>query len=127
MNRQQLCVREFQRRFGQPCPDRVVGLESYRGGLRVQLLREEVEEFALGWERRSMAEMIDAITDILYVAYGAAVEMGIDIDPFWEEVHRTNMLKEVGLLRSDGKIVKPEGWKPPEIQRILDEQILTEY
>ena len=42
--------------------------------------------------------------------------LGMDLQPFFEEVHRTNMLKTTGPVREDGKVLKPEGWKPPRIE-----------
>lgn len=52
----------------------------------------------------------------------AAIDLGIDIKPLFEEVHRTNMLKVGGPTRADGKILKPEGWQPPRIRELLIEQ-----
>lgn len=67
------------------------------------------------------AEMIDALCDILYVTFGAAVAMGTNLDPFFDLVHRANMLKSTGPVQADGKRLKPEGWQPPDIQGMLDE------
>ena len=47
---------------------------------------------------------------------------GIDIRPIWDEVHRTNMAKEGGGSRTDGKIMKPAGWQPPDIAGLLARQ-----
>lgn len=65
----------------------------------------------------------DALADIIYVCIGAANEMGIDLAAVWDEVHRSNMAKigpdgEV-KRRADGKVIKPEGWTPPDIARAL--------
>jgi predicted HAD superfamily Cof-like phosphohydrolase len=57
--------------------------------------------------------------DVIYVICGTAVEFGIDLAPFFAEVHRTNMAKEGGATRADGKILKPEGWQPPRIAEML--------
>jgi hypothetical protein len=51
---------------------------------------------------------------------GTAVEFGIDIQPFFDEVHRTNMLKVGGTTREDGKTLKPPGWEPPRIREMLE-------
>ena len=67
-------------------------------------------------------EIADGICDSIYVLLGAALELGINITPLWDEVQRTNMAKEGGAIREDGKILKPEGWKPPVISRLLKEQ-----
>lgn len=70
---------------------------------------------------RSLAGAIDGLCDLLAVVYGAAVTFGIDLAPFWEEVHRTNMAKVGGPKRADGKQLKPEGWTPPDIEGLLAE------
>lgn len=67
------------------------------------------------------AEMIDALCDILYVTFGAAVSMGIDLAPFFDRVHTANMLKSTGPVREDGKRLKPPGWQPPDIEGLLQQ------
>jgi predicted HAD superfamily Cof-like phosphohydrolase len=67
-----------------------------------------------------LVEAIDGMCDILCVVYGTAVEFGVDLAPFWNEVHHTNMAKRGGPVREDGKRLKPEGWKPPRIAEILE-------
>jgi predicted HAD superfamily Cof-like phosphohydrolase len=57
--------------------------------------------------------------DLLCVVYGTAAEFGIDLAPFWQEVHRTNMAKAGGPIREDGKRLKPSGWRPPDIAGVL--------
>lgn len=66
-----------------------------------------------------MVAMIDALCDILYVTFGAAEAMGIDLDDFFAEVQASNMRKATGPVRSDGKRLKPEGWVGPDIAGIL--------
>ena len=51
----------------------------------------------------------------------AALEFGIPIERVWDEVHRSNMQKIGGATREDGKILKPDGWTPPNIARALSE------
>jgi predicted HAD superfamily Cof-like phosphohydrolase len=62
---------------------------------------------------------IDGLCDQLATIYGAAVTFGVDLAPFWAEVHRTNMAKAGGPKRADGKQLKPEGWQPPDIAGLL--------
>lgn len=88
--------------------------------LRVNLIVEEASEFQRAANRGDWVEMIDALCDLLYVTHGAGSAMGVDLHPFFQEVHRTNMEKTGGPVRpSDGKILKPEGWKPPDIAGML--------
>jgi predicted HAD superfamily Cof-like phosphohydrolase len=68
----------------------------------------------------SLVEVIDGLCDIVYVALGTAATFGVDLDPFFREVQRSNMAKAGGERREDGKRLKPPGWTPPEIERILD-------
>ena len=60
-------------------------------------------------------EFVDGLADLDYVVEGARISFGVDGRPVANEVHRSNMEKEGGPLRDDGKILKPEGWKPPDI------------
>ncbi len=70
-----------------------------------------------------IAEAIDGLCDLLYVAYGAAEAIGVDLEPFFDEVHRTNMLKDGSKeIDSHGKRGgKPPGWKKPDIAGMLDD------
>ena len=64
----------------------------------------------------------DGIADLIYVLLGTALSYGIHIAPIWDEVQRTNMAKEGGATRHDGKVLKPEGWQPPDVRGILLKQ-----
>lgn len=66
-------------------------------------------------------EIIDGMCDLIYVIFYAAERYGIDLEPYFDEVQRTNMLKERGT--GAHKIKKPEGWKPPQIAQMLAEGI----
>lgn len=65
-------------------------------------------------------EMVDALMDDLYVNFGACDAFGIDADPFFAEVHNTNMRKLDGPTDEFGKRLKPPGWQPPRIAAMLD-------
>lgn len=66
------------------------------------------------------ASVIDAVCDTIVVLHNTTNGMGVDIEPFFEEVHRTNMAKIGGPIREDGKRLKPEGWEPPRIRPMLE-------
>ena len=68
--------------------------------------------------------MVDALADILVVTYGAAVEMGVDLEPIFREVHRSNMSKDGGK-DAGGKILKGKGFSPPDILGELRRQGYT--
>lgn len=67
--------------------------------------------------REALAEVADGLADLIYVAVGAALELGIPLAAVWEEVHRSNMAKVRPPIRvrEDGKVLKPEGWTPPDV------------
>jgi predicted HAD superfamily Cof-like phosphohydrolase len=90
-----------------------------RPALRAELIREEARETVEAIERGDLVEAIDGMCDLLCVVYGTAAEFGVDLEPFWDEVHRTNMAKAGGPVREDGKRLKPEGWQPPDIAGVL--------
>lgn len=90
-----------------------------RPELRAALIEEEATETIEAIRRGDLVEAIDGLCDLLAVTYGAAIEFGIDLAPFWAEVHRTNMAKAGGPVREDGKRLKPPGWTPPDIAGVL--------
>jgi predicted HAD superfamily Cof-like phosphohydrolase len=95
--------------------------------LRVRLLREEVQEFVDAAQACDIVAVADALADIVYVAYGAAISYGIDLDAVVTEVHRANMSKldEAGrpVLRADGKVLKSGRYRRPEVGHVLGEQL----
>ena len=103
----------------------VVGIPDYdtpairRPELRAELIREEAAETVAAILRGDLLEAIDGMCDVLAVVYGTAAEFGIDLAPFWDEVHRSNMAKAGGPVREDGKRLKPPGWTPPDIAGVL--------
>jgi|TARA_B100001564_G_scaffold306693_1_gene276251 predicted HAD superfamily Cof-like phosphohydrolase len=75
--------------------------------LRYNLIKEELEEFKQAMENKDLLEVADALTDILYVTYGAGHAFGIDLDSCFEEVQNSNMSK----LGTDGKPIRNEAGK----------------
>jgi predicted HAD superfamily Cof-like phosphohydrolase len=98
----------------------VIGIS--RGDLRARLIGEEARETNYAIWNNDLVGAIDGLCDLLCVVYGTAVEFGIDLAPFWKEVHRSNMAKVGGPVRADGKVLKPDGWTPPDIEGILGKQ-----
>ena len=91
--------------------------------LRTELIKEEFTELIDAINKMDVVEIADALTDILYVTYGAGHAMGINLDKCFEEVHNSNMSK----MGSDGKAVKgPTGkvmkgpnYKPPDLKKVI--------
>jgi predicted HAD superfamily Cof-like phosphohydrolase len=113
---QQDAVAAFHRAMGAPAPAQPTPLSTARAALRVRLIEEEAAEFRDAVERADWYEMIDALVDLLYVTYGAAVEMGVDLEPFFEEVHQANLQKVPAT--DGGKSIKPGDWSPPDIAAV---------
>lgn len=131
MHSVQADVEAFHRAVGQPVE---VTPAIRRPEFRATLIMEEAVEACerltgreISWGytyqrvEQSLEEVVDGLCDVLCVVYGTAAECGVDLEPFWDEVHRTNMAKQGGPVRADGKRLKPEGWKPPRIAELLDE------
>lgn len=110
-------VREFHRDVCDLEPPTSIAIR--RPELRAALIREEAEETVAAILRGDIVEAIDGMCDLLCVTYGTAEELGVDLAPFWAEVHRSNMAKAGGPVRGDGKRLKPEGWQPPDIAGVL--------
>jgi predicted HAD superfamily Cof-like phosphohydrolase len=119
----QRLVKDFHYKFG--CTVNRTPQISHDWPLRYRLMSEELHEFHGACESQNLVEAVDAIGDILYVTLGTAVAFGVEIRPIFDEIHRTNMQKEPGNIRADGKIMKPEGWQPPDIAKILKQQNIT--
>jgi predicted HAD superfamily Cof-like phosphohydrolase len=68
-----------------------------------------------------MAEAIDGLADLIYVCLGTGLALGLPVSEVWDEVQRANMDKVSGPVRQDGKRLKPPGWSPPAIERIVRE------
>ena len=125
MNDYQKMVKEFHVAFAAPAPDRL-DLSAVRRTLRAALIKEEALEFQEAAHQVDYVGMIDALCDLLYVTFGTAVEMGIDLDQYFREVHRSNMSKLVNgrpLLRVDGKILKGPNYTPPDLKGILNNEL----
>ena len=117
----QIQVARFMLAAEQQVPERLLPADGVPWDLRKTLILEEAQEFAEAADAKDMALAVDALCDLLYVTFGTAVAMGINIKPFFDEVHRTNMLKFIGgHRREDGKWMKPDGWRPPRIAEMLD-------
>ena len=92
-------VKKFMETFGQEIKEKASFPDDKITSLRYDLIKEELEELKQAMDDRDIKEVADALTDILYVTYGAGHAFGIDLDKCFEEVQNSNMSK----LGSDGK------------------------
>ena len=114
---------EFMQVFGQETLTRPTVPGYGLGALRIDLIEEELDELKEAIVAQDIVEIADALTDILYVTYGAGHAFGIDLDACYNEVHRSNLTKldEDGkpLYREDGKVMKSNRYESPNLTRII--------
>ena len=100
-------VKKFMQTFGQEIKTKASFPNDKITKLRIDLIREELSELEEAIEKKDIKEVADALTDILYVTYGAGHAFGINLDKCFEEVQNSNMSK----LGSDGKPIYNEHGK----------------
>jgi predicted HAD superfamily Cof-like phosphohydrolase len=92
--------------------------------MRWNLIHEEMREFDKAFSDGDIVELADSLSDLLYVVYGCGLAFGIPLDKCFDEVHRSNLSK-IGpdgkvTFRSDGKVLKPPSYRPPNLEQFLD-------
>ena len=116
-------VREFMETFNQNVQTEPEFPDLDTEQLRIDLIEEELGELKDACRQEDLVAVADALTDLLYVVYGAGHAFGIDLDKCFEEVHRSNMSKlgEDGkpIFREDGKVLKGPGYSEPDLARVL--------
>jgi predicted HAD superfamily Cof-like phosphohydrolase len=121
MMRQQEMVRDFHDRFFADARREPTIPSDELLALRSRLLAEEANEFAQAARARNLVGMADALADLLYVVLGTATVLGIDLEPVFAEVHRSNMTKEQSRQRI-GKAVKGPDYSRPDVAGVLQAQ-----
>jgi predicted HAD superfamily Cof-like phosphohydrolase len=117
-------VRRFHESFGLPVsPSPTLDVPAELLELRRALLQEELEELTDALSQGDIVSVADALGDVVYVVYGTAVTLGVDLDAVVAEVHRANMSK-LGpngepMCRADGKVLKGPDYQPPDIAAAL--------
>jgi len=86
---------------------------------RIRLITEELAELSKAISQDDWVEFADGLADLTWVVLGTAVEFDIPFNEVWQEVKRSNYTKVGGKPDSGGKIIKPEGYSPPDIDAIL--------
>lgn len=122
MNSEQNLVREFHASFDLLISKRPSLPDSSVIALRMNLIREESDELSEAFKVGNITDIAKELADLLYVVYGAAVSCGIDIEPIFKEVHRSNMTKIGGHKREDGKWVKPPTYSSAQLAPIIAAQ-----
>jgi|TARA_Y200000002_G_C22096010_1_gene420694 predicted HAD superfamily Cof-like phosphohydrolase len=116
-------VKTFMETFGQEVKKRPSFSSEKINKLRYDLINEELQEFKNALENKDLLEVADALTDILYVTYGAGHAFGIDLDKCFEEVQNSNMSKldENGkpIFNESGKVMKGPKYFKPNLSKFL--------
>jgi len=117
-------VKIFMKKFGQNVETKSSFPEQKIQDLRYELIREELEELKVALEEKNLKEVADALTDILYVTYGAGHAFGIDLDKCFEEVQASNMSKlgEDGkpIYNDSGKVMKGPDYFKPDLKKFVE-------
>jgi len=114
-------VFQDQTRFMTACDQTVCEYNKQQLDMYHNLIKEETTELQEAFDKNDKVEILDALIDIIVVTVGAINSMGANGESAWNEVMRTNFAKidsETGKVRkrSDGKVLKPEGWQPPNLE-----------
>ena len=117
-------VRLFMKTYGQEVKDKAGFSDAKTNKLRIDLIKEELEELNEAMQDENLLEVADALTDILYVTYGAGHAFGIDLDKCFEEVQNSNMSKlgEDGkpIYNEAGKVMKGPDYFKPDLSKYLN-------
>lgn len=122
MTDEQSMVEAFHRQFDILVQPRPAIPDAATRELRVRLIQEEFDELRQALAQEDLAAIAKELADLLYVVYGTAVSYGLDMQPVFREVHRSNMSKGGGYKRDDGKWVKPSTYSPAQLGLILRAQ-----
>ena len=116
-------VKKFMQTFGQEVKNEPSFPNDKIVNLRYGLIQEELSELKLAMRQRNIAEIADALTDILYVTYGAGHAYGINLDKCFEEVQKSNMSKlgDNGkpIYNENGKVMKGPNYFKPNLKKFL--------
>ena len=116
-------VELFMRRFGQEIKKKSSLSSDNINNLRINLIEEELNEFKNAIKKKDLKEVADALTDILYVTYGAGHAFGINLDNCFEEVQKSNMSKlgDDGkpIYNEQGKVMKGPKYFKPDLKKFL--------
>ena len=116
-------VKKFMETFGQEIKEKASFPNDKITSLRYELIKEELGEFKEAIDKKDIKEVADALTDILYVTYGAGHAFGIDLDKCFEEVQNSNMSK-LGkdgkpIYNENGKVMKGPNYFKPDLTKFV--------
>ena len=114
----------FMKTFGQEVKDKASFSTDKINKLRIDLIKEELDELTQAMKNKDLLEVADALTDILYVTYGAGHAFGINLDQCFEEVQNSNMSKldDNGkpIYNESGKVMKGPNYFKPDLSKFIN-------
>lgn len=117
-------VKTFMNTYGQDVKEKAEFPENKIVQLRIDLIEEELNELKEAIKNKDIVEVADALTDILYVTYGAGHSFGVNLDECFDEVQRSNMSKlgEDGkpIYNDSGKVMKGPNYFAPNLKKIVN-------
>ena len=117
-------VKKFMKTFGQIVREKAEFPDNKTMRLRYDLIKEELDELEHAMETKNLKEVADALTDILYVTYGAGCAYGIDLDKCFKEVQRANMSKLGNdgkpIYNENGKVMKGPNYLAPNLKQFVE-------
>ena len=122
-------VRLFMQTYGQEVKNKAEFSNEKTNQLRIDLIKEELEELQQAMKDKNLLEVADALTDILYVTYGAGHAFGIDLDKCFEEVQNSNMSKLGSdgkpIYNESGKVMKGPNYFKPDLSKFISQTDLS--
>ena len=116
-------VKKFMQTFGQQIKEKAEFPNEKMTKLRYELIEEELQEFKEAIDKKDIKEVADALTDILYVTYGAGHAFGINLDKCFQEVQNSNMSKldQNGkpIYNEKGKVMKGPNYFKPDLTKFV--------
>ena len=117
-------VKNFMQTFGQEVKNKPSFSSEKINNLRYNLIKEELEELREALDNKDLLEVADALTDILYVTYGAGHAFGLNLDHCFDEVQQSNMSKLDNngkpIYNEDGKVMKGPKYFKPNLKKFLE-------
>ena len=117
-------VKTFMRSFGQEVKNKASFPDQKIQKLRFELIKEELNELKIALDQKNLKEVADALTDILYVTYGAGHAFGIDLDKCFDEVQLSNMSKLGAdgkpIYNDSGKVMKGPNYFKPNLGKFIE-------
>ena len=113
----------FMKTFGQEVKNKPSFSNDKINKLRIDLIKEELEELTEAMNNKDLLEVADALTDILYVTYGAGHAFGVDLDKCFDEVQNSNMSKlgenDKPIYNESGKVMKGPNYFKPDLSKFV--------